>query len=80
MGSVADEEAYTVHTIDIISQRRQFAGNCLISYVVKVLDFHSIYVCFPCTWKLISKQNAQIRPDYNMFASRKWSLLFRFSY
>jgi hypothetical protein len=33
VGGVADKEAYTVHTINIISQRLYFVARCLIPYV-----------------------------------------------
>jgi hypothetical protein len=40
---VADKESYTVHTINIISQRQYFvAAHCLISYVSTVFGSHSI--------------------------------------
>jgi hypothetical protein len=45
----ADNEAYTVHTINIISQRQYFVARCLSSYVGNVFDLHSTCVCFPST-------------------------------
>jgi hypothetical protein len=49
VGGVADKEAYTVHTINIISQRQYLVACCLISYVGNVFGLHSICVYFPST-------------------------------
>jgi hypothetical protein len=38
----ADKEAYTVHIINIISQRQYLAARCLISNVGNVFGLHSI--------------------------------------
>jgi hypothetical protein len=40
LGGVADKEAYTVHTINIISQRQYFVARCLIAYVGNVFGLH----------------------------------------
>jgi hypothetical protein len=53
-GGVADKEAYTVHTINIISQLQYFVSRCLSSYVGNVFGLHSICVCFPSTRKLVT--------------------------
>jgi hypothetical protein len=46
VGAVADKEAYSVHTVDIISQRQYFAARCLVSYVGNMFGLHSFIVCF----------------------------------
>jgi hypothetical protein len=51
LGGVAEKEAYTVHAINIISQRQYYVARCLISYVVNVFGLRSICVCFPSTRK-----------------------------
>jgi hypothetical protein len=38
---VADKEAYTVHSINIISQRQYFVARCLSSYAGNVFGLHS---------------------------------------
>jgi hypothetical protein len=53
VGGVADKEAYTVHTVNIISQRQYFVARCLISYVGNAFGLHSICICFPSTRKLV---------------------------
>jgi hypothetical protein len=53
VGGVADKEAYTVHTINIISQRLYFVARCLSSYVRNV-SLHSTCVCFPSIRKLVT--------------------------
>jgi hypothetical protein len=55
VGEVADKEAHTVHTINIISQRQHFVGSCLILCVDNVFSLHSICVCFPSTRKLVTQ-------------------------
>jgi hypothetical protein len=52
-GGVADKEAYTVHTINIISQRQYIVARCLIS-VGNVFGLHNICVCFPSARKLVT--------------------------
>jgi hypothetical protein len=52
-GGVADKEAYTVHTINIISQRQYFVARCLSSYVGNVFGLHSICIYIPSTRKLV---------------------------
>jgi hypothetical protein len=54
VGGGADKEAFTVHTINIISQRQYFVAHCLSSYVGNVFGEHSICVCFPSTRKLVT--------------------------
>jgi hypothetical protein len=54
LGGVADKEAYTVHTINIISQRQYFIARYLSSYVGNVFGLHSICVCFPSARKLVT--------------------------
>jgi hypothetical protein len=41
VGGVADTEAYTVRTINIISQRQYFVARCLSSYVNNVFGLQS---------------------------------------
>jgi hypothetical protein len=53
MGEVADKEAYTVQTINIISQRQYFIARCLSFYVGYVFGLHSMCLCFPSTRKLV---------------------------
>jgi hypothetical protein len=54
VGGVADKEAYTVHTINIISQRQYFVARSLSSYVDNVFGLRSICVFFPSTCKLVT--------------------------
>jgi hypothetical protein len=51
---VADKEAHTVYTIDIVSQRQYVVAHCLSSYVGDVFGLHSICVCFPSTRKIVT--------------------------
>jgi hypothetical protein len=44
VGGVADKEAYTVRTINIISQRQYLVSRCLISYVGNVFGLYSTYM------------------------------------
>jgi hypothetical protein len=54
-GGVADKEAYTVHTKkNIISQRRYFVAQSLISCVDNVFGLHRTCVCVPSTRKLVT--------------------------
>jgi hypothetical protein len=48
VGGVADEEACTVHTANIIFYWQYFVASCLRSYVGNVFGLHSrsIFVCF----------------------------------
>jgi hypothetical protein len=48
------QEAFTVHTINIISQQQYFVAHCLISSVSNVFGLHSICVCFPSTCKVVT--------------------------
>jgi hypothetical protein len=41
LGGVADKEAYTVHTINIASQRQYFVVRCLNSYIGNVFGLRS---------------------------------------
>lgn len=43
---IADRDAYTVHTINIISQRQCFVAHCLVSYIGNVFGLDSICGCF----------------------------------
>jgi hypothetical protein len=45
---------YTVHTINIISQRQYFVASCLWSCVGDVFGLHSICVYFPSSHKLVT--------------------------
>jgi hypothetical protein len=55
MGGVADKEAYTVHIINIISQRQCFVARCLSSCVSNVLVYIVLFVVrFPSTLKLVT--------------------------
>jgi hypothetical protein len=51
-GGIAGKDAYTVHTINIISKRQYFVARCLISSVNNIFGLHSMFVCFPSTRKL----------------------------
>jgi hypothetical protein len=44
MREVADKEAYSIHTINIISQQQYFVARCLSSSVSNVFGLHRI--CF----------------------------------
>jgi hypothetical protein len=46
-------KAFSIHTINIISQQQYFAAHCLSSCVGNVFCLHSICVCFPSTKKLV---------------------------
>jgi hypothetical protein len=52
-GGVADEEAYTVHSINIVSQRHYSVARCLNSCVGNVFGLHTMYVSFPSAHKLV---------------------------
>jgi uncharacterized membrane protein len=54
MGEKADQEAHTVHTKNIISQRQYFVARRLSSYIGNVFGLHSIFVRFPSTRKLVT--------------------------
>jgi hypothetical protein len=51
---VADKEAYTVHTTNIISQRQYFVVRCLTSYVGNVFGLHTVCVFLLYTYKLVT--------------------------
>jgi hypothetical protein len=42
VGGVDDKEAYTVHTINIISQRQYFVGRCLSSCIGNVFGSNKL--------------------------------------
>jgi hypothetical protein len=44
VGGVSDKEAYTVHTINIISQWQYFVSCCFSSYVGNVFGLHNTYM------------------------------------
>jgi hypothetical protein len=44
---VADKEAYTVHTINIISQRQYFVAHCLSSCVGNVFGYMCLFLLYP---------------------------------
>jgi hypothetical protein len=44
---VTDREAYTVHTINIISRRQYFVARCHSSCVGNVFGLHRMCVCLP---------------------------------
>jgi hypothetical protein len=46
VGGIADKEAYTVHTTNIVSQRQYIVARCLSSYVGNVFGLHSVCVSF----------------------------------
>jgi hypothetical protein len=54
LGGVADKEACTVHTKNIISQRQYFVARCFSSYVGNIFGLHSVCVCFPSIRKLVT--------------------------
>jgi hypothetical protein len=49
VGGAADREAYTIHTINIISQPQYFVARCLSSCVDNAFGLRSMCVCFPAT-------------------------------
>jgi hypothetical protein len=51
---VAEKEAYTVQTVNIISQQQYFVGHCLSSFVGNVFGLHSIWICFSSTHKPVA--------------------------
>jgi hypothetical protein len=62
-GGVADKDACTIHTFNIISERQYFVARCLSSYVDNVFGLHSICFCFPSIRNL-RRQDAQFGPGY----------------
>lgn len=54
VGEVADKEACTVHTVNIISQRQYFAARCLSCYVGNVFGLHCKCFYFPSRRKLVT--------------------------
>lgn len=61
-GGVAGNKAYTVHAVNIISERQYFVAPCLIPGVGNVFDLHSICVLFPSTLKLVTWANRTVSP------------------
>jgi hypothetical protein len=53
-GRVANKDAYTVHTMNIIFQPQYVVSRCLSSYVGDVFDLHSICVCSSSTRKIVT--------------------------
>jgi hypothetical protein len=53
-GAVADEETFSVHNINFISQWQYFVARCLISCVGNVFGLRSVCACFPSTCKLVT--------------------------
>jgi hypothetical protein len=54
VGGIANKEAKTVHTLNIVSQRQYFVARCLSSFVGNVFGLHSICFCFPSARKLLT--------------------------
>jgi hypothetical protein len=61
---VADKEARTVHTINIISQQQYFVPHWLGSHVGNVFGLHSICILFSFYQQASNISRTHIHPNY----------------